>query len=125
MDLRQKREEPDDPLARELARLWRAIRWLIASSGVVVLLIVLAASASLYLRSEDLERRAAETNAESVRSCFRSSNQRPELRAIANDEGLPESVRGFVQKLYENTPTVADCRRLADDLNIAPPGEAT
>lgn len=116
-----------DPLIREVLRIRNdtrgEIRRLYIITGTLFLILAISIMASLYLRSRDLSNANHKAATEQIRTCFRAAQSRPELRSIANDETLSDSMRGFVKKVYENTPTVGDCKTLADRLHTSIPKE--
>ncbi len=117
--------DSDDPIVREILRIRNEsrneIRKLYIITGTLFALLAIAVSTALFIRSSDLANSNRRTAIEQVRSCFRSSQSRPELRQISLDRTLSDSVRGFVEAVYENTPTVKDCRKLATKLHTPIP----
>jgi len=117
--------DTSDPIVREVLRIRNEthgeVKRLYVITAALFVLLVVAIGATLVLRSRDLASSTRKASTEQVRTCFRSSQARSELRLIARDKSLSESVRGFVQEVYENTPTVNDCKKLADVLHIPIP----
>lgn len=116
-----------DPVVREILRIrdetHDEIRRLYIITGMLFVLLVIAVGTSLYIRSRDLSSIDRKAITEQVRTCFRSSQSRPELRSISTDPTLSDSVRGLVKAVYENTPTVKDCQNLATRLHTSIPKE--
>lgn len=109
-----------DPVVREVSELKGDVRRLVAATAALFVVLVLAFGTSLYLRSNDLERLTDEANRETVRDCFRSAHQRPELRRLLRDPSLSVAVKDIVRATVANSPTVVECRELAEQLNISP-----
>jgi hypothetical protein len=86
---------------------------------VLFTLILAGLGTALYLRASDLEHLTNEGNREAVRECFRNANQRAEFRVLVLDPTLSAGVRDIVRSAIVNSPTVAECRALADQFHIA------
>lgn len=109
-----------DPVLREIRRQNGQIRALKVAVVVLAILVPMAFAASLWLRASDLEDFTRRGNVATVQECFRSANQRASLLEVALDLTLSDTAREFAFTLWENTPTVRDCRELADHLHISP-----
>lgn len=110
--------ETSDPVVRVVLELRAAYRRLTMATIALFAVVVLAFGSALYLRSRDLEHLTSDANRETVRECFRNANQRPEYRRLLRDPTISSALKDLLRATIVNTPTVADCRRLAGELSI-------
>lgn len=107
-----------DPVVLEIRRLRVQVKRLALASAVLYGVLAVAAAVAIYIRSSDLEDITRRTDRQTVRECFERSNSRPDLLDAALDPKVPSILRDLNLTLWENTPTIQDCRNLANQFHI-------
>jgi hypothetical protein len=115
--------DTSDPLIRVLVDLRRDVRQLRTVTAALFVVLVICFGIALYLRANDLEKQTQTANNAAVEECFRSANQRADLRSVRRNRTLPVGVRDLVDTTIINLPSLAECLRLADKLGVKPPRE--
>jgi len=116
--------EAPDPVIRELRYMNRQLRTMQVVGALAIAVLAGGFGASLYLRSTDLEEANRRGNEEQVTTCFRSANQRADVRIslgrLLFKSDVPPEFVDSIRTLLLILPTVEDCQQLADDLGVNP-----